>query len=285
MIYVSSACVKTRRVGDAVRQLADAGFSYIELSGGTTLYSGWKTDLLKLKEEYSLHYLLHNYFPPPEKSFVLNLASLDNAIYDRTIRFYEESIFYARELGGDGFGFHAGFYFDPDPEGIGRPFKLVPLYKKQDCVERFCSGFEQLQQQAEDIHLYIENHVLSKENAETFKPENPLMLCTADDFHELNKVISFPILLDLGHIYITSNTLRLDYIQQVNELLRETDYIHLSANDGEKDSNNPFNLKNPILAPLRGKDISDYTITLEIYDGLNAVRKSFESVRSLLTMS
>ena len=85
MIYVSSACVKARRIGDAVQQLADAGFTCIELSGGTIHYSGWKTDLFKLKEENGLHYLFHNYFPPPEKPFVLNLASLDDAIFERTV--------------------------------------------------------------------------------------------------------------------------------------------------------------------------------------------------------
>ena len=85
MIYVSTACVKNNSIKESVLELAQLGYKNIELTGGTTYYDGFERDLLELKESHNLNYLLHNYFPPPNEHFILNIASLNNDIYDRSI--------------------------------------------------------------------------------------------------------------------------------------------------------------------------------------------------------
>ena len=83
MIYVSSSCLKNKKITQSVQDLADEGYKNIELSGGTTLYEGYVNDLLDLKEKYDLRYLLHNYFPPPKEPFMLNIASLNNELFEK----------------------------------------------------------------------------------------------------------------------------------------------------------------------------------------------------------
>ena len=77
MIYISTACVRHKKISDSVKELAENGFLNIELSGGTDYYEGYIDDLLELQKKYKLNYICHNYFPPPKEHFVLakNIAS------------------------------------------------------------------------------------------------------------------------------------------------------------------------------------------------------------------
>ncbi|KKK58959.1 hypothetical protein LCGC14_3039190, partial [marine sediment metagenome] len=88
MIYISSACVQHEKIKDSVEKLAQNGFEHIELSGGTKYYEGYEQDLVELKNKYDLKYLLHSYFPPPKEDFILNLASLDDEIYQKSLKHY-----------------------------------------------------------------------------------------------------------------------------------------------------------------------------------------------------
>ena len=92
MIYVSSSCVKHNKIKDSVQDLVNNGFRNIELSGGTEYYDGFIDDLIALKKEYSLNYMCHNYFPPPKEPFILNLASLDDDIYARSLNHFKKTI-------------------------------------------------------------------------------------------------------------------------------------------------------------------------------------------------
>ena len=63
-----------RKISETTLDFIDEGISGIELSGG--IYDAEvKTKLLSLKSAVSFQ--VHNYFPPPEKPFVLNLATLN----------------------------------------------------------------------------------------------------------------------------------------------------------------------------------------------------------------
>ena len=98
MIYISSSCVKHIKIKDAVQDLVNNGFKNIELSGGTEYYNGFEDDLLELKNKYNLNYICHNYFPPPKEHFVLNLASLDDEIYNKTFEHLKNAIELSKKL-------------------------------------------------------------------------------------------------------------------------------------------------------------------------------------------
>ena len=68
--------------------------------------------LLSLKQKYSLNYRCHNYFPPPNDHFVMNLASDSDEIYKKTASVIQESIELSKNLDSKEYGFHAGFLTD-----------------------------------------------------------------------------------------------------------------------------------------------------------------------------
>ena len=110
MIYLSSACSSNKKIGDAIREIARLGFKNIELTGGTQYYDEYETDLLRLQDKYHLNYLVHNYFPPPQEPFVLNLASPNPEIYQKSLQHCYNAIALAKKLGAKQLGFHAGFF-------------------------------------------------------------------------------------------------------------------------------------------------------------------------------
>ena len=229
-IFVSSVCSRQNKIGPAVYELAEAGFRHIELTGGTLYYEGYEEDLLSLKKKYNLTYLIHNYFPPPEKDFVINLASTANDIYRKSLQQLIKAIRLSRKIGAKRFGFHAGFLIDFAPSLLGKGIDKSKLINKEDAIERFCEGFNALTQEAQDISLYIENNVYSNANYKIYKDTPPFLLLTSQDYSELKTVIDFNLLLDLAHLKVTARSLHLHFEKELTKMIDCSDYIHISGN-------------------------------------------------------
>ena len=65
------------------------------------------------------NFLIHNYFPVPKKSFVINIASLNEKIRIRSIKQIKKSILFCKKSKAKLFTFHPGFLTDPEGEGDG----------------------------------------------------------------------------------------------------------------------------------------------------------------------
>ncbi len=274
MMYVSTACIKHATIKESVEALAQSGFKNIELSGGTKYYPEYKQDLLKLKDRYGLNYLLHSYFPPPQEDFILNLASLNEDVYQKTMAHYKRALALSRELGADKFGLHAGFFIDFSMQEIGKGISLAKLYDQGKAMKRFCEGFNHLKAEAKGIALYVENNVLSSQNTKNFGAQRPFMLTVYEEYVELKRMLDFHLLLDVAHLHVSSRSLGLDFAMQLKNLLPLTDYVHLSDNDGLKDEGRCFNQGSAILNALKGYDLNQKVITSETIGSLGDIQSS-----------
>lgn len=277
MIYISSSCVKFPRISESIRFLADQGFRNIELSGGTNYYEQMEVDLLNLKKEFCLSFLIHNYFPPPREHFVLNLSSTDNQVYKSSFRHYENAILLARKLDVKKIGIHAGYLIDPKLKELGKEISMQKMIDREEGTSRFCEAYDQLKFLAGDIKIYVENNVVSNKNFNTYNA-NPFLLTHYDDFMQLRGLIDFPLILDVAHLKVSCQTLGLDYKEELTKLLTHTDYIHLSENDGRADTNMALEY-NANLKTILESGIENKTVTLEIYDGIEKIRASYELLK------
>jgi len=281
MIYVSSSCVRFDRIAESVAHLANNGFKNIELSGGTNYYPEFEDDLLELKEKYNLSYLIHNYFPPPDTHFVLNLASLNDRIFNNSIEHYLRAIELAKKIGSDKYGLHAGYFVDPSVKELGKRFKNTPILDKEKAIEKFCYGFKILKKEADQVKLYIENNVISASNFETYR-ENILMLTNGDEFSKLKESLGFNLLLDLAHLKVSSQTLDLDFEKEFSTLWAATNYIHLSDNDGLHDSNQTLTINSETYSLLKNNNLAGKTFSLEIYSGIEDLKEAYQLLNNLL---
>lgn len=282
MIYVSSSCSKQRRIGPAIQELFDHGFRNIELSGGTEYYKGYENDIFELKEKYALNLLIHNYFPPPQEKFVLNLASHDDDIYNRSIEHLQQAMRLSKKIGALQFGFHAGFFIDIEVDEIGKEVAKKETGDIECALKRFYKGFLDLKKEAGDIKLYVENNVYSHSIFRRYGNNNPFMLTTANDYQTLKKKIDFNLLLDVAHLYVSTKTLGLDFEKEFEQLFVVSDYIHLSDNDGFHDQNIGFTHESDLFKKLSRYNFTGKTITIEIYSDLQALTMSYQMISALL---
>ncbi|MDP8210686.1 MAG: TIM barrel protein [Candidatus Stygibacter australis] len=259
--------------------MAKCGFNRIELSGGTDYYQGIFADLVNLKKELNLHFRLHNYFPPPQEHFVLNLASLNGEIFQRTINHYLTAIEMSHELGCSKLGIHAGYLIDIEKEYLGKTISNAGIIDKVKSMEQFCVGWNILKERANGLELYIENNVISQNNYNSNRNSNPFMLTNYEEYKELRALIDFRLLLDVGHLFVSSNTLGLDFKEELNNMITESDYLHISDNNGFSDQNKGLNPQGIIYSNLKKMNLTGKTITLEIYGDMNEVSNSTQLLR------
>ena len=285
MIYISSSCVKASLIKDSIEKLYEYGFQNIEFSGGTRPYDEMESDILNFKNKYDLNYLCHNYFPPPQENFVLNLASLNKDIYERSFNHVKQALDLSARIGADKFAVHAGFLIDIPLNEIGQSVSSKQLFDEVKAKEQFFEAVKQLKIVADKyrIKLYIENNVVSTQNFKNFGNTNPFFICSKQDAEEFIKLVpSVQILVDLAHLKVSCKTLELNFEEQADYFLNITDYVHLSDNDGLSDSNKEIEQDSNVYEVLRKANLKNKTFTLEVYTGLDKVKETYNLINNLI---
>ena len=100
-------------------------------------------------------------------------------------------------------------------------------------------------------------------------------------YKELKK-FNFNLLLDLAHLKVSCRSLNLDFIQQANYLINETDYIHLSGNEGLDDTNDSILSDREIIYVLENNNLRNKTFTLEVYKDFSTILKDFKYLSDII---
>lgn len=260
-LYVSASCLKTE--GNIFRVLNTYyknGIKNVEL--GPWAQSIPELDKIK---QYDLNFLVHHYFPPPPVPFIVNLASQNETILESGRKQMRDAIDFCNELGIKLFTFHAGFRVDPD---INLQF---PKDKPITCYEKVFNTFVESAQEINDyaqqrgVKLAIENNVLSEYNLVDDENEF-LLLCEADEFKHLFEKIpsaNLGILLDLGHLKVTSHFLNFDRYEFIEKVKEKIFAIHTHDNNGNMDTHGPLNKTSWCLEVISKKCFAQIPVVLE----------------------
>lgn len=284
MIYVSSSCIKSDSIEQSIRTLAAEGFKNIELSGGTVYREDILDILISLQKELGLNYLLHNYFPPPKEPFVLNLASLDDEVHQITMNHIKKAIDWSIKLGAEKFAFHAGFLLNIPLSQIGKKIERIELFDEVSSYRRFNESLIEIRNFAKDrIDLYIENNVLSTDNFKSFNLIDPFFFTSVKNMGKVEWSIDFNCLLDVAHLKVSCQALSLNFLEQLKELYKETDYIHISDNNGLEDSNQVLTEGSELYEQLKSIWVKNKTITIEVYSGMDDIKTTYNLLHKLNT--
>ncbi|MCM1118667.1 MAG: sugar phosphate isomerase/epimerase [bacterium] len=285
MIYVSSACIAKEKINEIIGTYVQNGIKDIELSGGTKYYPDIEYDLVEGKKKYGLQYACHAYFPPAQEDFVVNLASCNDKIYDQSREHYRRCIKLLTRLECKTLSVHAGFLVEINSEQIGKSLNSAIIYDKQEAYDRFCNAYQELvaEAQKEQITVYLENNVINARNYQNFGYKNYFMMTDWKSICEMREKINFNLLLDLGHLYVSSHTLMLDYKQQVKMLCDQVEWIHISDNDGITDQHYPLKEGSDIvwaLSYLKHKH-PETNLTLETTGDISGILSSYNIVKNM----
>jgi sugar phosphate isomerase/epimerase len=285
MIYISTGGFKSQSASDTVKLLAENGFLSIELSGG--VYETNQLRKLKdLQTEYGLSFRVHNYFPPPLKPFVFNLASLNTNIATLSIQHVKNAIDYSTELGSDVYSFHAGFLLDPGVSELGETISSRQLYDRTVAMKVFIERVNSLSKYAHSkkVSLLIENNVVSSSNYKQFSGDPLLMTGKSECVYIMeNTPSNVNLLVDVAHLKVSSQSLGVDAISFLTECEKWVKAYHLSDNNGMEDENKTFDV-NSWFWPHIVNGLNYYS--LEVYtSSLNVLRKQCELAKAKVLKS
>lgn len=282
MIYISSSCVKATKIEDAVIKLVDEGFTNIELSGGTRYDENALNKLILLKEDYNINFLLHNYFPTPRIPFVLNLASLEPEIAAFSLEHVKKAIDWSFVLGGNKYAFHAGFLLNIPLSQIGKKIEKVQLFDLDRAIGQFENNLNSIKEYNKNrVQLYIENNVLSESNYKSFNQVDPFFFTSSENLHQFKNPEGLGILLDAAHLKVSCNTLSLNFESEFKKLYSQTDYFHISDNDGKSDTNQGLKEDSELFNVLAKNWESDKVVTIEVYSGMDDIKKTHQILEKL----
>lgn len=282
-IFVTSAAFGERRIEDMVSKASSWGYANIELTAGLEREQRLLELLCSIQ---SSRFMVHNYFPRPESPFVLNLASLDPPSLQQSIAHCRLAIDICERVGCKWYSVHAGFAAKLSPEHLGKRIPQGSRVSKQQAADVFQKSVEQILEYAKSkgIGILVENNVVEPHNLVDGRNE---MLLLAEPF-ELSEFVchfnddSLGLLVDLGHLKVSSKSLGFtvdDFIRETSPYCRG---LHISDNDGVRDSNQAFDRESWIPDAIRS--YSPEYVVIEVYNAQEAsLRESFEAVRSALS--
>ena len=263
---------------EEIIQIAEESNLALEFSSGLP----YKKNMEDLFLNASMERLPHNYFPAPSDPFVLNLASLDDAIWQRSIDHCAKNLKLTTQVGAPFYSVHAGFCIDPDPSHLGKGLSLKMTYPRSKYWKKFLGAVKELVNTAEKLGVgfHVENNVVTKEN---MLPDgsSPLLCADPDECYKLVEEVHNPVLglhLDTGHLKVSANSFdfpKSDFISMMGSYIRS---IHHSDNLGEEDTNDPIDLNYWFLEYMPRFETA-YHI-LEIHDqSLSQIHRQFDLLR------
>lgn len=232
-IYASTSCLSSKydysQILDVYSKL---GIKNVELG----ICKDSTLDVTKILKKYNFNYIVHHYFPPPKEHFIINLASHDKQIRKKSMDQMIKSIDFCADFNINLFSFHAGFRVDPD---INLKFNFNNISEYETSFNTFKESVVKIVDYAErmDVKVAIENNVLSEYNL--IDGRNKLLLmCELWEFGRLfNEITSknLGVLLDIGHLKVTSNLLKFDANKFIYKLKNKVFAIHVHENNGRED--------------------------------------------------
>jgi sugar phosphate isomerase/epimerase len=288
-LSVSTNCFPDRSPDRILTAVLQGRWTHVEFSRIRASANDAISLCRRLRSE-GIEVMLHNYFPPSDEPFVLNLASLDSELLRRSRLHCEKAILLSGELGSTFYAAHAGFAADlpsfllGDPEGLQRFCREQKgLRSKKEANEVFAESVKWLTEfgRRHGVQFLIENNVA--EEALGSDAARALLLCLeAEDFLALAEKVgkeNLGILLDVGHLRCTSQVLGFSREEFCRTLSSWICAFHLSENDGREDSHLPIDAQSWFLDIVGSLPYAFATLEFDGCSGAELIR-SMQVVRA-----
>lgn len=232
--YLSTSCFGGTTVEDAIMRCHELTPYCVEISAPHVYQSVDNLEImLRNYTEDGFFLTLHNYFPAPVQDFVLNIATSDSLLRSRAVELVNSALRLSVAAGSPLYGIHAGYLANATARDDGMFSFDDNAISYDDALTRaiafvieFASNFEK-----SGVRLIIENLFPSQH-------ANHSLFCSFDQITEfMNEVpSSVGLLLDLGHLNISSNIMRFDKMLFLDKFLESYHdrlfQVHLSENQG-----------------------------------------------------
>lgn len=289
MIFISSTCLEFDPL-DEIALLLRENLCHVEFSGGGRYHPIDEvrrgiSEFLEFK--LNTHVRIHNYFPSPEKSIIMNFAAGGECEIRESLSIAERALGLCSEFAIPYYSIHPGYLpIGGQEDGKGHfDFDATSVLSYSEALSNFLANFARLHELAKkrEVRLALEN----------LFPRHGVIDSLNNTFEEFDDILSaLPedvlILLDLGHLNVSATTLGFDKFDYLDKLIRRYgDRIvetHISGNDGSDDQHLPIDESDwqlDALTLLRGlPGLSSYGVDIT----LEARRLPIKKIRKILNL-
>ena len=227
-------------VKKAIDLCKNNGISSVEL-GSNHCYEKDYNYLL----DYQFKFLIHNYFPIPKDSFVLNIASFQEEIRSRSIDHIIKAINFCHKINGLLYTFHPGFLTDPKGSNITNDNYDFQWDEKKLNSSNYSKAKELMYDSLDIIIDYAKQKKINIaiETEGSVSKKDHLLMQTPREFDEFistYKPNEVGINLNIGHLNLASKAFNFDKREFVDLIQQHIVAMELSHNDGIEDDHLPL---------------------------------------------
>ena len=241
-IFVSTTfSTDDSKISDVLQQCEENGISNVELGSNHTYEENFESIVGK----HSFQYLVHNYFPIPEDSFIINIASLNDQIRQRSIDHIFRAIDFCECIEAGLYTFHPGFLTDPQDSNLDSSNYDFQFNDDSLQFDNRSRAFERMTTAISDIISYSKKKsvLIAIETEGSISKKDHLIMQQPEEYERFFSLFSpdeIGINLNLGHLNLASKAFGFSR----NEFVKLTsDFIvamEMSHNNGENDDHLPL---------------------------------------------
>ena len=225
---------------EALKQCQNVGIKSVEI-GSNHCYEEHYDYL----HDYNFQYLVHNYFPIPQISFVLNIASIDEQIRTLSLQHVKKALDLCEKTDAKLYTFHPGFLTDPKGSNQSNINYDFQWEQNQLSHADHDKAKDLMYQALDEIVKYAASKEIniSIETEGSVKKKNHLLMQQPHEFEEFMtkyKVSDIGINLNIGHLNLAANAFEFDRHAFVDLVKDHIVAMELSHNDGVEDQHLPL---------------------------------------------
>lgn len=240
--YISSTFVKDNTPFKDVLSLLNRHKIYSVEIGSNHLYEE-NYDYIKQYKEFD--FLIHNYFPIPRENLVINIASQNKNLRDKSVDHIFKSIDFCHEIDSRLYTFHPGFLTDPGGSNLFRSNYDFQWDKQLLKSTNYKKSFDNMLFSLEKIIKYSKERkvVISIETEGSFTKKDHLLMQKPEEyiglFHRFNPE-DLGVNLNIGHLFLASKAFKFSIEDFIDLTANYIVAFELSHNDGLEDQHLPL---------------------------------------------
>jgi sugar phosphate isomerase/epimerase len=241
-IFVSTTfSADNSKISDILQQFKENGIFNVELGSNHSFEENFE----RIVRKHAFQYLVHNYFPIPKDSFIINIASLNDQIWQRSIDHIFRAIDFCECIDAGLYTFHPGFLSDPQGSNIDSSNYDFQFNDDSLRIDNRSQAFGRLASAITEIIGYSKKKSvqIAFETEGSISKKGHLLMQQPGEYKNFFKLFSpdeIGINLNLGHLNLASKAFGFSKDEFVNLI---SDYVvafEMSHNNGVNDDHLPL---------------------------------------------
>ncbi len=234
----------------------------------------------KIIEKFNFNFMIHNYFPIPRKSFVVNIASLNKDIRDLSLQHIKKSISFCKNTNSKLYTFHPGMV--GDPMRASRSKKNYDFIWRKKIIQNYKLAFNNMMNSLKKIVDFAEkkNVKIAIETVGSFKRKAFGVMQRPYEYEKLFKHFNpknLGINLNIGHLNLASKAFKFSRKKFVEYIEDYIVAVELSHNNGKEDEHLPIKKNAWYWKILKKKKFATVPIILEYRNcKISTIKKSIQ---------